>query len=186
MDQILEQWRSVPGYGGHYEASNAGRIRSLDHRVRCSNGHTRLIKGRIMKACPNSKSYLRVPLSYENKSHFELVHRMVAKAFIKNPLSLPCVNHINGQKTDNRPENLEWITHKGNSQHALAAGLYAVGEKHQNAKHTRDDALMVLGCLKCGVPRAQIAAQLGVSPWFISSIASGTSQYLQAFKVLGV
>lgn len=180
MDQILDQWRSVPGYGGHYEASDTGQVRSLDRKIRCRNGHIRLIKGRTLNARLNSKGYRRVSLSYDSKSHFELVHRMVAKAFIENPLGLPCVNHINGQRLDNRPENLEWITHKGNSQHALATGLYAVGERHQSAKHTRDDALMVLGCLRCGVPHCQIATRLGVSSWFVRSIASGTSQYLES------
>lgn len=68
---------------------------------------------KFLKACVASAGYKLVVLN--GKSCY--VHRIVAEAFIPNPNNLPQVNHINGDKTDNRVENLEWVTIRGNSNH---------------------------------------------------------------------
>ncbi len=73
----------------------------------------------VMKAHKDGSGYLRVKLLGETRK----VHRLVASAFIPNPENKPTVNHINGNKTDNRVDNLEWATHSENKQHAFDAGL---------------------------------------------------------------
>lgn len=179
VDELMnEVWRPVVGFEGFYEVSSFGRVRSVDRRVPCAGGKTRQLKGKLLASKLNAKGYPRVPLCKNNKSGSVLVHRLVAMAFVDNHLSLPCINHKNGDKTDNRPDNLEWCTHRQNSQHALASGLYKVGEKHHGSKHTRDQALMVLGALRCGVRHPVIIGQFGVTQHFVTSIAQGTSQFL--------
>lgn len=177
-ESASEKWRDVVGFEGFYEVSSYGRVRSLDREVLCGYGKTRKLKGKILALNPNSKGYPRVGLCKDDKSRFHFVHRLVAAAFVDNPLNLPWINHLNGDKADNRPDNLEWCTPNQNSQHALAQGLYKVGEEHHVSKFTRDQALMVLGALRCGVRQQIIAEQLGVTPWFVTSIATGKSMYL--------
>jgi len=70
----------------------------------------------ILAAQNGSHGYKKLSLGRDRQ---ELVHRIIAKAFISNPKNKPCVNHINGDKSDNRVENLEWVTHSENSLHRV-------------------------------------------------------------------
>lgn len=107
-----EVWKPVVGYEGLYEASNFGKIKSL-WNWNSSNSLRKVLSPNNMKI-----KYKQVYLSKRWKGNTNLVHRIVAKAFIPNPEDKPQVNHINWIKTDNRVENLEWCTRSENSLHA--------------------------------------------------------------------
>jgi len=102
---IDELWRDIKGFDGKYQASNRGNIRS-------TNG--------VMKLTPNEKGYLRVRLYYSKyKCKWYRVNRLIADTFIDNPLSLPQVDHIDGNRMNNNVENLEWVTNKENTTRAI-------------------------------------------------------------------
>lgn len=81
-------------------------------------------KGKIFitKGIKCNNGYLKYELKYKETKKVFLIHRLVALSFIPNPENKRCVNHINGIKTDNRVENLEWVTYKENSRHAIING----------------------------------------------------------------
>lgn len=115
----METWKPVLGFEGHYEVSLDGRVRSIDKRVNSKIRHNQSVmrRGKVLKLNPKKNGYLSVDLSKNNKKRSCSVHRLVAQSHIDNPNNLPCVNHKNGNKHDNRVDNLEWVTHKQNTQH---------------------------------------------------------------------
>ena len=114
-------WESITNYEGFYEVSNCGRVKSLNYN------HT--VKEGILKPGATTDGYLTVGLWKNAEVTRKYIHRLVAEAFITNPQNKPTVNHINGIKTDNRVENLEWATHKQQSDHAWETGLQVASEK---------------------------------------------------------
>lgn len=113
-----EIWKPVVGYEGLYEVSSIGRIKSLK-RVVNNNGGCRIIRELIKKNSIDSHGYEYVWL-WNRSGRTHRVHKLVATAFIPNPESKPCIDHINGNRRDNRVENLRWCTHKENSNFKIA------------------------------------------------------------------
>lgn len=129
----MEQWKPVKGYEGYYEVSTHGRIRSVDRITNCAIKHNSSVikKGKILKLNLKRNGYLTFDASFFNGAKTKTVHRVVAEAFIPNEDNKPCVNHINAIKTDNRVENLEWVSYQENSQHAAGLGLIYGGLRKQ-------------------------------------------------------
>lgn len=107
----MEHWKDISGYEGLYQVSDLGRVRSLDRY----DAYGRFISGKLRNVCVNKKTgYCYVNLCKNGRSRNILLHRIVASAFIPNPLNLKTVNHKNENKQDNRVENLEWMSLQDN------------------------------------------------------------------------
>ena len=110
----VEIWKDYKDYEGLYQASNLGRMRSLDRWVKSKSGSVRLCKGKILKLCTDKRNNLHVDLSKNNKVKAYLVHRIIAETFLPNTDNLPQVNHKDENKLNNVVSNLEWCTHEYN------------------------------------------------------------------------
>lgn len=111
---LFEEWRPVVGYEGLYEVSSYGRVRSLPNRGtpgKYNNGKIKIPQKR--------GRYLYVRLCKDGKGTAFSIHRLVAVAFIPNPLNLPCVDHIDTDCHNNCVSNLRWVTHSENSRNPL-------------------------------------------------------------------
>jgi hypothetical protein len=116
-----EIWMNIPGYEGYYQASNFGRIRSLQRKITQKshkNYYMRFFKGKILQPRKQNSNYYLVWLSKDGVPSAQLVHRLVALTFIPAVTNKPCINHKNGIKTDNRIENLEWCSYSENIAHS--------------------------------------------------------------------
>ena len=131
---MKEIWRDVIGYEGLYKVSNLGNVLSIPRKGTHSN------KEYLLKQSLTKKGYLYVILSKKCKSFDTGVHRLVAQAFIPNLENKSQVNHKNGIKTDNRVENLEWVTNEENMRHSWEIGLR---NKEKSYKYGKDNVLSV-------------------------------------------
>lgn len=117
METKTEIWKPIEGYEGRYEVSNLGRVRSLDMvlPVFVNGVHaTRVRRGVIRRQHIGHAGYHYVLLRGGKRDKNFRVHRLVAAAFVPNPLNLPEVNHKDEDKSNNRSDNLEWCTSKYN------------------------------------------------------------------------
>ena len=110
------KWKEIEGTNDKYKVSSSGLIKNVKNN-------------RFIKPVLNYKGYMRVAIRIYGKVKILRVHRLVAQAFIPNPMNKPQVNHKNGNKLDNRVENLEWVSNKENYIHAIKNGLVNHREK---------------------------------------------------------
>lgn len=111
---MAETWKGIAGWEDKYSVSDEGRVMSHPNVSNHSN--------RVLIPHPNEKGYLMVHLYRKPVKKTVKVHRLVAEAFVPNPMGLPEVNHKDRNRQNNRADNLEWVSRKGNMSHARKMG----------------------------------------------------------------
>ena len=169
QDTTPEEWRPIANYPG-YEVSNQGRVKHIKPKTRWPANY-------ILNPRPDKDGYPRCDLSKNGKAQHFHVHRLVASAFLQNP-SAPNlqINHIDGDKSNNILENLEWVTPSENTKHAFRIGLNKPPKGSQNpaAKLTAPNIYEIRQSrgIKTAVELAKI---YGVTPSNICIIQAGRS-----------
>jgi len=164
---MSEQWLPVVGYEGWYDVSNWGRVmRKKEYRT--------TFAGKILKPSLDSWGYPSVSLYRNGKKHPAKVHRLVMAAFIGPCPECKQVNHIDGDKTNNHFDNLEYVTGSGNMSHAYAMGLKSNrGENHSCNKLKEADIPKIRRLLRDGFTQVAIGIIFNVSQSNISCVATG-------------
>lgn len=169
-EQDIEIWLPIKDWDGLYEVSNLGRFKTVEHIV--YNGFYR-IKGFRAKEVIRTYSskidqYLLITFCKRPRCEKRLAHRVVADHFVPNPENKPQVNHINGDKKDNRACNLEWVTEKENMKHAVETGL-----KIFHGKRERLSDEIVLEIYKSKLSLSVLASKHNVPKLTIHAIKKG-------------
>lgn len=163
--EIKEEWKDIKGYEGCYQVSNTGKIKSFKHDK----------NGRILSPKPNGQ-YHQINLCKNGKCSKIYIHRLVAIHFILNPENKSEVNHIDGNKINNKASNLEWVTSSENSLHALEIGLAIPprGESSGSSKLTNNEALSIYFLSRTGkFTLNEIGSLFDISFQTVSAIKTG-------------
>lgn len=167
-----EVWKDITNFERIYQVSNKGNVRSLERYVYCkSKNKPNIIKECILKQRLDKYGYLIVNLKKNQKSHIRKIHRLVAEAFIENKQNLETVNHINGIKTDNRVENLEWLSFGDNARHRTKKLLV-------KPKLSKIEVLYIFNNLDKKT-KTQIAKDLNVCRNTVLDIINGKKLYIE-------
>lgn len=158
-----EIWKDIPGYEGRYQASTLGRIRSLDRRVKCAHGATRLVNGRILKpAASRNDPHLYVVLGHGAVG--SPVHQLVARAFHGPRPKGQEVRHLDGDPQNNRADNLSYGTRTEN-----LLDIYRTGGARPGGLNA-SQALDIFRRLQKGERGVDLAKEYNVSTSCISAI----------------
>lgn len=169
----MEQWKDIPGFEGYYQVSNLGKVRSLDREITFRNGRKRTYDGCFLSPKRSGDGYRKVALSVGRNINQVSIHRLVMLAFV-GPSDLE-VNHKNGDKTDNRLENLEYTTRAENELHAYhtLGHRAANGARKSNAKLTDADVVKIRQEWATGkYTQKEIAGRFGISYRNVSLIVN--------------
>lgn len=135
-------WKTVEAFPD-YEVSTEGTVRSKE-RVRKFGKQSRTLPAQEIKPFAHRGGYLCVKLAKDRKKTNQYVHRLTAIAHVRNKNGLSDVNHKDGDKTNNRADNLEWTTRWANLNHAdKVLNRRPKGERHGSAKLTEDDIRLI-------------------------------------------
>lgn len=158
----MEIWKDIEDFEGLYQVSNLGRIYSIKNN-------------KILKPTNNSLRTNRLYIKlYKDKVQYTfIIARLVAKAFIPNPNNLATVNHIDGNATNNKVENLEWLSNADNMRHAYKTGLQKSGHHRSTARYTEEDVIKMYELHDSGVSSNKIAEMYNGSGRSIRRILSG-------------
>lgn len=167
--ELARQLKELGGFEGIYEIDREGNIYSIPRK----NGYGSRLVRKVRKP-KLVRGYLQIALSKNGNNIWRPVHRLVAEAFIPNPRICNQVNHINGNKTDNRVENLEWCTQSENQTHAVRTGLRK-SERTNTAKLTADQVREIRSLYptlnsreladKFGIKQAQVCKIIKRQSW---------------------
>lgn len=116
---MKEKWRDIAGYLGYYQISNMGRVRSMRREIEYKNGRVHKMPELILKPVLVQGYFRVVFYKCGTRKNFR-VNRLVAAAFVRNPHNLAEADHINEIKTDNRAENLQWLSNQANTERSRA------------------------------------------------------------------
>ena len=153
----MEVWKPIPGFDGHYEASNHGRIKAVSRIVKDSLGRERPLAEKILSPFILNSGYQGITV--KNKNY--LVHRLVASAFIPNPENKSQVNHKDENKLNNCVENLEWMTREENEHYGTAIQRRVEKQGRKVYQYTLDGQLVkvwssTMECKRQGFNRTAI------------------------------
>jgi len=172
---------NIEAKGAIWVVKPDGQVFSGDHATkykRVRNGIEQVFeakfKGHKLAQCKTKSGYLEVAQRLGGIRVRMSVHRLIGMAFVKGYADGLTINHINGIKTDNRPENLEWVSLARNTQHQWEIGLVDLrGENNPGHKLTSKQVVYIRRLLQHGIPAHTLAVIAGVSSSTISLIRDG-------------
>jgi len=177
---MQEEWKPVVGYEGLYEVSNLGVVKSLAKtKISLRKGVSvkSKVKEKLLKPDTQKKMpYQQVTLCKDKKYTATKIHRIVAKAFLPNMGNKPCVNHINNNPLDNRVGNLEWVSHKENSNHSVEQGRHCHGGAVNTTKLKEEEVFAIFSeYSKGGSSSRKLAKKYNLSKSTVLAILNGNS-----------
>lgn len=186
---MKEVWKDIPGYEDLYKVSNKGRVKRLKqssvHKSRGGGTHIRVYDELILSPGDNGNGYKFLYLSKDGSRVNKYVHGLVLESFLGREPGKEC-NHKNGIKSDNRLDNLEWVTKSENGKHAYRTGLNRVseyqkkqiskanrGSGHGASKLTERNIPVIRQMKKQGITNTDIAKKFNVNRETVGCVLRG-------------
>jgi hypothetical protein len=150
VERMNETWKDIPDYPD-YQASNLGRIASRRRHA-----------WKVLSPNIGTNGYLTVQTHYNGRVRRRLIHRLVLMAFVGECPKDHEARHLNGDRKDNRLENLAWGTRAENHDDRRRHGRSGQGSKNTSAKLTETDILEIRSAFSQGVTQRELAKRFGV------------------------
>lgn len=163
---MKETWKDVPNYEGVYQVSNLGRVRSLDRYVVYSNDGVRFYKGKILKQQNNGNGYMYKQLKHEGTRKNFYIHRLVMMTFVGDRPKNMAICHIDGDKTNNRLDNLRYDTYSENNIDQF---------RHETRKNVlkNDEVIKIREMYSEGYKPSDISKILNIKIYSVRNIVHG-------------